>query len=182
MITYKPSARLGLLNEENFTTDPASRGWSVTGSTTFGASGVNLVCTANATTYTLTLEKTNTQLLQYVSFSISGTGAYYFSNTGININTYFNGTLVNTQNIEFRHNTGHLIGCINLFKNTPTDWKISYVCGTIYGSDAGELTSNFSTFSYSDLPVNTLKIVLSGKTAGAADSSRNLYLTNLKWV
>lgn len=182
MITYKPSSRLGLLNEENFTSDPTSRGWAVTssgtGASSFGADGAKITCTS-LESLTLILENSTTKLSNFISFTLSGGG----NNYAIDIywKCYINDILVGISPITSvtPNNTG-LYGSFYLFKNKPTDWKQNNMFVVIKSNNTGEVSTNFASINPGISVANKIKLELN-VTCGNGDQG-NLSLTNLKWI
>lgn len=181
MITYKPSSRLGTLNEELFTSDPTTRGWTVSGTLySFDATGCKLTLyTLNVGgSATLTL---NTKLQQYISFSLNGIySTYPIVNPKVEV--YFNGNLVDTFTITAGDtNGGEYHGVYTLFKNKDSDWRSVYALHW-NDSSGGDISYNNSSINIGLNSVSELKLVLSGSADNHTQSGRTLSLTDVRWV
>jgi hypothetical protein len=179
MIRYKPSARLGLLNTEDFTSNPAPRGWTVTGDApTYGAGGATLT-TANSWK-TATFELVNTSLNQFLSirfYSYESSGDYTHD---VSVAIYLNDTLVRTSAI-----TSSILdakGIITIHKNKDNEWVVFWGHGWESGSGGrGGSSAGNAIPSFTANAVNKIKIVFATKS-GFHARTINSTITNLKWV
>jgi hypothetical protein len=176
MITYKPSARLGLLNEENFTSDPTSRGWIIDNTNytlTYSSAGIRFG-TINNTLASCVLEK-NTQLQQYLCVTIISAGDDY---DAINLSIKFNDVVVLSLSSETHSDILKSGGAtITIFKNTKNDWIVSI----------GAANSNGVRRFYilnKDLNLNVMNNLKLEFFTNSKSSGSSFYtdLTNLKWI
>jgi len=182
MITYKPSSRLGTLNEELFTSDPTSRGWveskTVTGSASTaydGTKGYKISCPVNSSISTY-LENTNIKLQQYLSVRFPNTALRY---TAPVLRLYLDDVQVFAYTLG--HNTDATMNCfgqINVFKNTANDWKIDFTYGT-YASISYE---SHTTYDLNKNVVSKIKLGFTGMYIGSSGSTLDFYTTDLRWV
>ena len=180
MITYKPSSRLGALNEENFTSDPTTRSWTVTGTGyTFTAAGATVTEDGSAGAKSVTLELNNTKLQQYISFSLSGnTGHRDLLNMAWEL--YFDDVKI-AERASAAVGAGQEVkATFTLFKSTPNKWVQNYL---FEYSDTDNRV--FSTSTYTDIDANSNsvgKIKVYILVDGNVNNIGDLSLTNLKWV
>jgi len=186
MITYKPSARLGTLNEEDFTSDPTARGWSITnngtGSYAFnGTYGLQIISTTAGPVTDLTIENTTTKLQQYLSLKFYNvTATRSFSPVPV-LKIYLDDVEVISVSLSSASSGNDFYGLvnINLFKNTPTDYKYNYIIAQTSNS-IGNNNYYSGTVNLNKNSVSKIKITVTSN--GAGYSPQYLYITNLKWV
>jgi len=181
MITYSTTPSLGLLNEENFTTDPTSRGWTVTGSNTFDSNGVKLEAYNLNTSYTYTLENTTTSITKYISFTLYGDSISGTTTSEVYTYLYINNTTIfyfHTFQLGYNR-TGN--ATFTVFKNTPNDWKKNLMGTAMNSSEGGFLYKDFTSVNPNVDKSNKIKIkiVISNDNH---NGNRVVHLTNLKWV
>jgi len=182
MITYKPSSRLGLLNEEDFTTDPTSRGWTITGDNySFGVDGLTMdFYDMNYTKFT-TLQNTSTSWKKYLQFKISGSIDTSYASVSITVSVYANNVFAGSITGAIPA-YGNFIGNFNIFINNPHDFKLSgTTCSYDNNNDNATCGSNFGTTDVNQSNITNIKIVIRSETNNY-DRDRYFHLTGLKWV
>ena len=182
MITYKSSSRLGALNEEDFKSDPAARGWTVTdsGSSSIGYDATYGFKITNGLSQNtnVTLENTTTKMSQYLCFYFNTPTCRYY-NTPPTVTLYLNDTQVWTDEFLVGTNiTNYSRLIVNVFKNNPNDYKINSLIGNyLFTADYQNISVDLNSNS-----VTKVKIVITASRPGSGDSNEYMYLTSLKWV
>ena len=182
MITYKPSSRLGLLNEENFTSDPTSRGWSVSVTNytaNYTVDGLRLDTDLSKTS-SATIE-INTKLLQFISFIVYvPNGHDDWSVAGPNLILKLdNNTLIETNEDVTSQALSEGNLTVTVFKNTANQWFVYYGGGQ-YDSSArysGVLTKTPNLNS-----VSNIQFTITSTTPSSGTAPQNIYLRSVKWV
>lgn len=183
MITYKPSARLGLLNEENFTSDPTARGWTVTNnggsSYSYGGNGFTITSGLSTSTNIDLINTTKFNCKQYFMCVFSCPSSQMFRNTEPTLKIYANNVLVGTFDLGYNNNNvynGFLV--FHIFKNTKNDWKFSCLAHDSFSSH----TFTLNTIDIGSDTITNIKFNFTGATGSSGVTNNYLYFTNLKWV
>jgi len=182
MITYKPSSRLGALNEEDFKSDATARGWIVsnTGGSTVSYDGTNgfKITTGLSTTTNISLTNNTTKFMQYLSLYFrTPSGSRYATSPKIAV--YLNEVKVVEASFDLAGNTAYEGEMnINIFKSTPNDYKYNY----IVAQQNSIVTYYSGTVNVNSNGTNVIRIDFDGRTGSDGVTTQYWYMTNLKWV
>jgi len=180
MIKYKASERLGLLNEEDFTSNPTSRDWSVTGTATYDANGakVSAYNINTATTFTIITKP----IYKYFSYTFRITSSSLDSIAYYDIKLYINDVLVNSTDVSSRLEYGNnsARGSASVIMNNPNEWVVTYSHGYVNNYNAtGYVTSGVNVVDVGSSIGNKISIVV--EVIAESAYTVNAYLTNLRW-